>query len=590
MNYKVKGAYYQWLVFCIVLVAVVLINIIGHFTSYRIDMTSDNRYSLADGSISYLKDIQKLENRISIKIYLEGELPSELRSYRNSLEEKLKDFKRYAGDRIEYTFINPNEGSDEDKQLLFEQIYNKGSGVLPMEITFSKNAKETKLMLWPGAVLSFTLNGIPQETVVQLLPGTSVDRPFSMYQMPEVVEKGLNDLEYNLISALRRLSSLKKKKIGFLQGHGELNQYETKIARLLIAPYYNIQDIELQNNIHALDDFDGLIIADPKRNFSDKDLYLIDQFVMRGGNLMCFMNTLEINKDTLLRQGFTHSERKNIRLNDLLFDYGFKIKDNLIMDVNSVPKFDRRFNESRVNWYYQLLSTNTTHPTVKNIEPIALEFANQIEPINDNVTPVLISSKNSNYTGLAPIVELNMASNFDPLNPVLSPDDKITNNLCFAATSEGKYRSYFNNRIVADFINNPDSKFLKESKTPANIFVVSNGTFLANTYRMSQTRQGPKADFKGFNELKMNADDVALNTKRAIGNQDFFLNIVDFVMGENYMLDIRSRQIDVREIDKSKIQIFANFYKTINLFVPISIILLLGVTLNFYRRRRYKKY
>jgi gliding-associated putative ABC transporter substrate-binding component GldG len=589
MKNKTKSAYYQWLIFSIVIIAVVLINIIGHFTSFRIDMTSDNRYSLANGSVSYLKNIQKLENRINIKIYLEGDLPSELRSYRNSLEEKLKDFKRYAGDRIEYTFINPNEGSDEDKQVLFEQIYKKGSGVLPMEITFSKNAKETKLMLWPGAVLSFTLNGIPQETVVQLLPGTSVDRPFSMYQMPEVVEKGLNDLEYNLISALRRLSTLKKKKIGFLQGHGELNQYETKIARLLIAPYYNIQEVQLENNIHALDDFDGLIIADPKRNFSDKDLYLIDQFVMRGGDLMCFMNTLEINKDTLFRQGFTHSERKNIRLNDLLFDYGFKIKDNLIMDVNSIPKFDRRFNESRVDWYYQLLSTNTKHPTVKNIEPIALEFANQIEPIGENVIPVLKSSKNANYTGLAPIVELNMASNFDAVNPILSSEDKITNDLCFAATSNGKYKSYFNNRIVADFINNPDAKFLKESKASANIFVVSNGTFLANTYRMTQTRQGPKADFKGFNELKMNSDDVALNTKRAIGNQDFFLNIVDFVMGENYMLDIRSRQIDVREIDKSKIQTFANFYKTINIILPISIILLLGIFLNFFRRKRYKR-
>ncbi len=588
MKNKTKSAYYRWLIFSIVIIAVVLINIIGHFTSFRIDMTSDNRYSLANGSVSYLKNIQKLENRINIKIYLEGDLPSELRSYRNSLEEKLKDFKRYAGDRIEYTFINPNEGSDEDKQVLFEQIYKKGSGILPMEITFSKNAKETKLMLWPGAVLSFTLNGIPQETVVQLLPGTSVDRPFSMYQMPEVVEKGLNDLEYNLISALRRLSTLKKKKIGFLQGHGELNQYETKIARLLIAPYYNIQEVELENNIHALDDFDGLIIADPKRNFSDKDLYLIDQFVMRGGDLMCFMNTLEINKDTLFRQGFTHSERKNIRLNDLLFDYGFKIKDNLIMDVNSIPKFDRRFNESRVDWYYQLLSTNTKHPTVKNIEPIALEFANQIEPISENVIPVLTSSKNANYTGLAPIVELNMASNFDAVNPILSSEDKITNDLCFAATSNGKYKSYFNNRIVADFINNPNAKFLKESKASANIFVVSNGTFLANTYRMTQTRQGPKADFKGFNELKMNSDDVALNTKRAIGNQDFFLNIVDFVMGENYMLDIRSRQIDVREIDKSKIQTFANFYKTINIILPISIILLLGIFLNLFRRKRYK--
>ena len=111
---------------------------------------------------------------------------------------------------------------------------------------------------------------------------------------------------------------------------------------------------------------------------------------------------------------------------------------------------------------------------------------------------------------------------------------------------------------------------------------------MKNSYRLVPIQNGPRPDFKGFNELKMNADDVALNTKRAIGNQDFFLNIVDFVMGENYMLDIRSRQIDVREIDKTKIQIFANFYKTLNLVLPISIILLLGVFLNFYRRKRYK--
>ena len=132
MKKLLKGTYYQWGIFVVILIAVVFINIIGHFTSFRIDMTSDHRYSLADGSVTYLKKIKRLENRINIKIYLEGELPSELRSYRNSLEEKLKDFKRYAGDRIEYTFINPNDGSDEDKQLLFEQIYDNGSGILPM--------------------------------------------------------------------------------------------------------------------------------------------------------------------------------------------------------------------------------------------------------------------------------------------------------------------------------------------------------------------------------------------------------------------------------------------------------------------------
>ncbi|MDG2505594.1 MAG: hypothetical protein P8M87_05515, partial [Crocinitomicaceae bacterium] len=184
---------------------------------------------------------------------------------------------------------------------------------------------------------------------------------------------------------------------------------------------------------------------------------------------------------------------------------------------------------------------------------------------------------------------LNMASNFDPDQPELKSTDKNTSDLCFAATSDGKYNSYFNNRIVADFINNPDAKFLKESVGNSKIFVVSNGTFLANTYRMSQTRKGPKADYKGFNELKMNADDVALNINRAIGNQDFFLNIIDYMMGESFMLDIRSRQIDVREIDKEKIQQSANYYKVINMLLPIALIVLLGLIMNFIRKKRFTR-
>ena len=197
-----------------------------------------------------------------------------------------------------------------------------------MEIKYSKNAKETKMMLWPGAVLSFAKNGMPMETVVQLLPGTSPDRPFILNQMPEVVESALNNLEYNLVSALRRLTTVEKKKIAFLQGHGELNDYETRIAKSLISPYYSVKNVTIDGYINALDGFDALIIADPKTTFSEADLFTIDQFIMKGGDLMCFMNTLDINQDTLFAQGFTHSSRKNLRLEHMLFDYGFKINDN----------------------------------------------------------------------------------------------------------------------------------------------------------------------------------------------------------------------------------------------------------------------
>ena len=87
----------------------------------------------------------------------------------------------------------------------------------------------------------------------------------------------------------------------------------------------------------------------------------------------------------------------------------------------------------------------------------------------------------------------------------------------------------------------------------------------------------------------MNADDVALNINRAIGNQDFFLNIVDYMMNENFMLDIRSRQIDVRQIDKVKIQQSANYYKMINMLVPIVLIILLGLVMNVMRKKRFTR-
>jgi len=581
---------YRWLILGLILVFIVLINVIGHYTSFRFDMTEDQRYSLSPGTEKFLNKVKKFDNRISIKIYLDGELPSELRSFKNGLEEKLKDFKNTVGDRIEYTFINPNTGSEKDKEILFDKLYNKGKGVLPMEVKYTKNAKETKMMLWPGAVLSFAKNGLPVETVVQLLPGTSPDRPFLLNQMPDVVENGLNNLEYNLVSALRRLTTIERKKIAFLQGHGELNDYETRIAKSLIAPYYFIENVTIDGYIKALDDYDAIIIADPKTPFSEADLFTIDQFVMKGGDLMCFMNTLEINKDTLFAQGYTHSSRKNLRLEHMLFDYGFKINDNLIMDVNSIPKYDIRFKESRLKWYYQMLSTNTSHPIAKNIEPVAMEFVNQIEFTNKNVKPILTSSTNSNHSGLAPIVELNMSFNFDENNPKLNSNIKNKDNeLCIAALAEGKFNSYSYNRVSIKDTTNPNAQKLKSSKNPSKIFVSGNGEFMKNSYRLTQTRNGPKPDFKGFNELKMNSDDVSLNVNRMIGNQDFFLNIVDYMMGNKYMLEIRSKQIDVREIDKEKVSKHANYYKLINLVIPISIILITGIVIGVIRRIRFTK-
>jgi hypothetical protein len=89
-------------------------------------MTDDKRYTLAKGTKEFLSDKSKFENRISIKIYLEGNLPAEIKLFRDAIEDKLRAFKDLTGNRIEYVFINPNNGSETqtfDSKIQNNQFY-----------------------------------------------------------------------------------------------------------------------------------------------------------------------------------------------------------------------------------------------------------------------------------------------------------------------------------------------------------------------------------------------------------------------------------------------------------------------------------
>jgi ABC-2 type transport system permease protein len=121
----VKGIY-NWTFMAIAIVAVILVNVISSFVYTRVDMTEDQRYSLADGTVDFLENTKNFKSRLNIKIYLEGNLPSEIKHFRDAIEDKLKEFKLYAGDRIEYQFINPQIGTEEEKRVLFENIYAEG--------------------------------------------------------------------------------------------------------------------------------------------------------------------------------------------------------------------------------------------------------------------------------------------------------------------------------------------------------------------------------------------------------------------------------------------------------------------------------
>ena len=158
---------------------------ISSFVSIRVDATKDNRYSLSDNTISYLEDEDKMNNRLFLKIYLQGNLPAELQYFRKALEDKLKEFKEYTGSRIEYEFIDPNQGTESEQQELFETLYAKGKGLLPMDIMYSKDGELSQLMIWPGAIMEYEGSTV---NTIQFLPGTIPNKPFRLGEMNEIIQ------------------------------------------------------------------------------------------------------------------------------------------------------------------------------------------------------------------------------------------------------------------------------------------------------------------------------------------------------------------------------------------------------------------
>lgn len=585
--------FYNWTFFTVFIVGVVLINIIAAFIYFRYDATADKRYSLAKGTVEYLENKENFENRILVKIYLDGNLPAELKTFRNAIEDKLKEFKNYTGKRLEYEFIDPNVGTDEDKNLLFEQLYAKSKGIIPMGLSYMKDGSQTQMLLWPGATIEYEGS---TKNHIQFLPGTPEGKYYTLgEQFDAQIQNSINNLEYMLISAIRRTTQRKKSRIAFLQGHGELSEKETQRVRSLISPFYKVEDIFLNDSIDALKGVKGLIIARPTQPFSEKDKYLIDQFVMGGGRLMCFIDKLDLNKDTLALKGIAHTTRYTLELDKMLFDYGIKINDNYVIDVRCAPKAIPSAKQPLIPWFFDIRASQTKHPIARNLDPVMLRYASEVQFVGNTsnvATPILTSSTNSSVTGLAPLISLAFPMNYGP-NPILAqnPEDE-DNKLCIAGLVEGQFESHYKNRIVEAFIKNSEIKYKEKSVAEGKVLAIGNGTFIANKYDSMPGKNGkmlyrPSA----FNNLRFDETMAKIEGMQPLvyGNQEFFQNLVDYMMGDNSVLDLRSKQIDIHAIDKDEVKLRANFYKLLNMFVPSFLIVIMAFIFFYLRRKKYTR-
>lgn len=566
-----------------VIAAVILLNYILSFAFARFDLTEDKRHTLSPNTIALLEDEGRIDDRIFFKIYLEGDLPADIMKVRNAIQEKLDEFIVYSGDNIQYEFIDPNGEEDEDFNLAVQQgIYDKGRGIIPCDIEIIESGKAEIKTLWPGAVIEYkgmTVDHIQffNKRIIRANEDTR-----------NLADQTINNLEYLFISAIRRVTAEEKETIAFLQGQGELMPVQTADVRTGLMKYYTVKDITINGQLDALKDVSALVVAAPTQRFNEKDKFIIDQYLMQGGNVLWFVDPLDVNRDSLYRTGETFGIEADLNIEkDMLYKYGVRLNNDLIIDEDCAPLYVPGHPQGIVDWYFYPKLGHEDHAITKNLDPVKGEYTSSVDLVNENnreiqKTVLLKASYNSRIFKGKPRVNYGIID--------VKPDfnDGTQGDFPVAVLLEGVFPSAFENRLPDAFINSPDFKTKFRSDT-TKMLVVADGDIIRN--EVDSVMKDGKISYY---PVPLHYDVYQVmnpnGTPRNIyGNRDFVLNAIDYMMDDYSLIDVRTKTITLRVLDMDRIAVDKKFWSTLNILLPLVLIGLLGLFQYILRKRRFAR-
>lgn len=544
---------------------IVLLNFVGSYTFKRFDLTSEKRYTLAESTKDLLRNI---DDQVYLKVYLSGDFNPDFTRLKNETREILDEFRAYSNNQVQYEFITPGDGlTREETQNLERQLYEKG--IVPEDVTTRGKDKTTQARIWPGAIVTYK----GKETVWQIFnrqtPG--IDGETS-------VNNSVEELEYSLTNSVRKLQRTKRAEVTFLQGHGEADTIKQYGFMSALSEYYRVNTLNIAagNELSALDGTDLLVITQPDTVFPDKHLYVIDQFIMKGGKVLWLIDPVQTNMDSL-RRGFTMGLNRPLGIEDMLYKYGVRLNSNLVMDTrsgfwninvgyqNGQPKFQL------FPWLYSpLVLPSTDHPIVKNLDLIKFDFASSIDTITSargiKKTILLTSSKHTKTVPTPARIYLAMVK-------IRQKESQFINSYQpLACLLEGEFTSFVENRLPSALREDTAFKHIDHGKT-SKMIVVSDGDIALNDFNRNNGQVFPL----GFDR----------NTRQIFANRNFLLNCVNYLLDDEGLLQLRSREVKLRLLDKKKVTLQRSKWQFVNVALPLLTVFSLAFVLYYLRKRKY---
>ena len=530
----------------------VIVNFLSSKLHTKFDLTKDKRYSLSKTTLNITKEV---DHTILIKVYLEGDFPPEFKRLQSEIKQHLKQI-HGLNNKISYRFVNP---LGKEKELIKQ-------GLKPSKLAVQENGVTSQSIVFPWASIHYK-NKIEN---ISLLANNS-DK-----SQDAIIQNSIENIEFHFTNAIHKITNTKRKNIAVLTGNGEFNFIYLDGLLKTLAQNYHLEAFPLdsaniipQKTLKLLNKFDLAIIAKPTKAFSENEKFTLDQFQANNGKTLWLIDNVIAENDSLTQTGNMLALNRELHLTDLFFNYGVRVKHNLVKDVYSASiklatgNIGGKTQYKDLPWhYYPLIKPNAKHAISKNLSAVQLRYANTIDTLKNNIkkTVLLQSSALSKPYGIPLEISLN------EINQKPSKVQYNNGNQILGVLLEGEFNSAYKGRVQPFKTTN-----YKEKSGNTKMILISDGDIIKN-----ELFQGKPLDL-GIDKW----------TGIKNGNKAFLLNCVQYLLEDNDLLKLRSKNMDLAFLDKEKIYQERRFWQILNIALPLLILAVFAGVFIYYRKRKY---
>lgn len=555
-----------WLI--ILVMILFAINWIASIWHTRLDLTAEKRFTLSNSTKKLLRN---LKEPVLIDVFLKGNYPSGFKKLAASTADVLQEFREVAGNKLSYNFISPEDlfpGTD----IKYGDTLSS-MGLFPINLTSQVKEGQQQQYVYPVGLIHVKDQVLP----VQLYKGKTPLINYTELNSAEAL------LEYNIADAIAKASRETKPMVGYAIGNGEPTQLSTyDLVENVLKPNYRLFTFDPNTQPVIPAEFQALLVVKPTMGFSEEAKLRLDQYVMHGGKLVMFIDRLNAEMDSL-QKGEVVAYDRDLKLNDLLFNYGVRINGDLLMDLQcDYLPFDVNGNGQfeLLPWnYFPVLESGSNHPINKNLGFVSARFVNSIDTVEaEGIRKTILLNSSANARTIStPAIISGRENSVQPEN-----NKYKKHQVPVAVLLEGKFQSLYANRIsstMTDSLNKYGETYFPSTTTENKMIVVADGDIVLNSV------------IKGNQPISMGMNPYTYGTQREFpfANKEFLKAGLEYLINENDLSEAKSKDYVVRLLDSKKTAEQKTMWQLVNIVIPVVLVLCFAFIFLWIRKRKYTK-